>query len=503
MMPEESSSTSRGAAPTWRRLLLWGGPLYLLNLLVFSLHVFSQEKLLSVDGMYHLRMAQLYGERGIFSDFPWMQFAFTQDFWVDHHLLYHLLLVPLGGMDLVEAQRWAGVVLGALALTVCSLYLLAHRVPRVWLFAPLLLVSSDLFLFRMMMARSMSLALILIVVLVYALERRNRLAMLLGSFLFIWSYHAALVMLPMAMGYTVLLRVRQGKWDHAPLVFIGAGLLFGLTLNPFFPQTFNFLFFHALPLAKLALGAGGDVPALYSPWVGEWQPMSLAAWALTAGPSLLAVGLVPLACWRGKGRWSPGVWLLLLVSLAGLGASLASARALEYAVPLAFLAGARILAVSSPPWTPRIRRLVWGAALALMLGLGVVYHLDLRDDFKVDPRPVAGAARWLQNNTPAGTLVFHADYTLWSFLFMHNVHNHYILGLSPLWMYNWDPQRYLIYRATGLGHGKDPVATIRGYFRSQYVVLVPWDRGLLRRVRQSPRAKRVFGDEHTLIFKLE
>ena len=486
-----------------RPLLAWGAPLYLLNLLVLSLHIFSQQKLLSVDGMYHLRMARLYGERGIFTDFPWMQFAFTRDFWVDHHLLYHLLLIPLGGMDLVDAQRWAGALLGALALTACSLYLLAHRVPKVWLFAPLLLVSSDLFLFRMMMARSMSLALVLMLALVYAMERRNRVAMLVVSFLFIWSYHAALVALPMAAGYTVLLRVRGGRWDYAPLVFTSAGLLFGLTLNPFFPQTFSFLFFHMLPLAKLAVGAATEVPAQYSPWVGEWQPISMGHWLLTAGPSLAAVLLVPLACWRGRGRWPAGVWLLLVVSLAGLGASLASARALEYAVPLAFVAGARILAVTPPAWPVRTRRVVGAVALVVMLGLGAVYHNDLRDDASVDPKPVAGAARWLAQNTPPGTLVFHADYTMWSYLFMHNVHNHYIVGLSPLWMYNWDPGRYLIYRATGKGQGKDPVATIRKYFKSEYAVLVPWDRGLLRKMQRSPRARRVYGDAYTQVFKLQ
>ena len=476
--------------------------LFLLNLAVLAAHIFTQQKLVSVDGMYHLRMARLYGERGLFTDFPWMQFAFTREYWVDHHFLYHLLLIPLNQLDIVDAQRWAGALFGALALTACSLYLLRHRVPRVWLFAPLLLLSSDMFLFRMMMARSMSLALILIIVLAHAMEHRKRLAMLVTSFLFIWSYHAALVSLPMALGYTLLLRYREGKWDYAPLVFTGAGLLFGLTLNPFFPQTFTFLFFHTLPLSNLASGGGAEVPANFSPWVGEWRPMHLSAWLLTAGPALLAVIAVPLACWRGRARWNAGILLLGALALAGLGASLFSARALEYAVPLSFMAAARMLAVSPPTWPRRVRRAAYGAALALLVGLGAVYHHDLRDDFTVDPKPVAGAARWLEQNTPPGTVVFHADYTMWSYLFMHNVHNHYIVGLSPLWMYNWEPQRYLIYRATARAQGRSPVGTIRKYFRSEYAVLVPWDHNLLKAMDASPRARRVYGDPHTVIYKL-
>ena len=478
------------------------GSLLLLNFAVLAAHIFSQERLVSVDGMYHLRMARLYAERGLFTDFPWMQFAFTQDYWVDHHLLYHLLLIPLSSLQMVPAQQWAGALFGALALTACSLYLLRHRVPRVWLFAPLLLLSSDMFLFRMMMARSMSLALVLIIVLAHALEHRKRLVMLLASFLFIWSYHAALVALPMALGYTLLLRYRERRWDYAPLVFTGAGLLFGLTLNPFFPQTFTFLFFHTLPLSSLASGGGAEVPANFSPWVGEWRPMHLSAWLLTAGPALVAAVAVPLACWRGRARWSAGILLLGLLALAGLCASLFSARALEYAVPLAFITAARVLAVSPPEWPLRARRAVYGAALALLLGLGVLYHLDLRDDFTVDPRPVAGAARWLEQNTKPGSVVFHADYTMWSYLFMHNVHNNYIVGLSPLWMYNWDPQRYLIYRATARAQGTDPVATIRDYFRSEFAVLVPWDRNLLKAMDASPRARRVYGDQHTVVFRL-
>lgn len=486
-----------------KQTLLWGAGLLPFNLLVLSLHIFSHQKLASVDGMYHLRMARLYLERGLFTDFPWMQHAFTRDFWADHHLLYHLLLIPLAGADLVEAQRWAGALWGALALTACSVYLLRHGVGRIWAFAPLLLLSSDHFLFRLMMARSMALALILIIVTLHLLETRRKLPLLLASFLFIWSYHAALIVLPLAAAVMLARRIVDGKWEYSPLLYGGAGLLLGLTLNPFFPDSWSFFFFHTLPLAQLAAGGGGGVPAEYLPGVMEWTAPGAGQWLLAVAPTLLAGVAVPLACWRGRGRWPAGLWLLWGTGLAALASSLMAVRALEYAVPLSYLAAARMLWLTPPAWSPGLRRVAAAAALALALGFGAAYHLDLRDDFTVDPRPVQGAAGWLEANTPAGSTIFHADYTLWAYLFMHNTHNRYIVGLSPLWMYNWDPARWLIYSGVARGRGRDPAATIRHYFGCRHAVVLPWDRGLLRALSASPRAVRVYSDRHAKVYRID
>jgi len=505
VQPEQEPSHGAAApAPgSLRHDLLWATGILLLNFAVLSAHIFSHERLAGIDGMYHLRMAQLYLERGIFTDFPWMQHAFTREFWVDHHLLYHLLLIPLTVMDLMEAQRWAGAIMGALALTACSLYLLRLGVGRVWAFAPLLLLSSDQFLFRMMLARSMSLGVIFIVAVLYLLERRRWWGLLVASFLFMWSYHAAVIIAPLAMATVVMVRVLEGRWDLRPLLYGCAGLILGLTGNPFFPDSFRFLWFHVLPLLRMALGEQGPVPAQYLPTVAEWGALRPWTWITAAVPALVAGLAVPLACLPGRRQWPAGLWVLCGTAAAGLAASFISVRAFEYTVPLAFLGAARVLHASPPAWPRRWRRAAAGAALALLLGFGAAYHADLSDDFRIDPTPVKAAAAWLERNTPAGSTVFNADYTLWSYLFMYNTHNTYVLGYNPLWLFTWDRERYLIYRAVGAGHGRRPVDAIRDYFGCQYAIVLPWDRGLLRRLQESPRARRVYGDPHALIYRVD
>ena len=64
---------------------------FLLTLCLFSLHLFSQSKMLSFDGFYHITYARLYGERGLFTTFPWMHFSIARDYWADHHFLFHVL----------------------------------------------------------------------------------------------------------------------------------------------------------------------------------------------------------------------------------------------------------------------------------------------------------------------------------------------------------------------------------------------------------------------------
>ncbi|NQU83755.1 MAG: hypothetical protein HQ536_03510, partial [Parcubacteria group bacterium] len=45
------------------------------------------------DSFYHAKMGVLTAD-GFVKDFPWLQFTGLKDYFTDHHLAYHILLVP-------------------------------------------------------------------------------------------------------------------------------------------------------------------------------------------------------------------------------------------------------------------------------------------------------------------------------------------------------------------------------------------------------------------------
>jgi len=77
----------------------------------------ASPNVIGIDGYYHIKFAWLMRQYGVRLDFPWLPLTILnpRDF-TDHHLLYHLLLVPFTFFDLREGAKLAGLVFGALAV---------------------------------------------------------------------------------------------------------------------------------------------------------------------------------------------------------------------------------------------------------------------------------------------------------------------------------------------------------------------------------------------------
>jgi hypothetical protein len=491
----------------------WLGWLFVtfVHTMVLGWHVLSHQTLNSVDGMYHIRYAWLYRTKGVFTDFPWMKFSIASELWTDHHFLYHLLLYPFTWGDLTFGLKLASVVFASLALSVCMLYLLAHRIKHAWLAGLVLLLASDFFLFRVTMARSISLSLIFLVVALWCFERKKNVGLFVVSFLYIWSYQTAIVLLPMACCAVALDRLFSEKWDAKPLLYTAGGLLFGMAIHPFSPDTFTFFYFHFFPAFP-----GELTRTMVS--IPEWSGQSLSELLQRNAPALLLGVLVPLLLAKQWRRWLPSCGLLLIGTWALLLVSFKAARMLEYGVPFAVLLGARLLHIAMSPTdqdtgettTPILswNRMTKGGLVLMCLvslGFGYKYHRDFhRHAFDINPHMFRKAAHWLQQNTPPKSTVYHTDWAGFSYLFFHNTHNTYLSGLSPLFFYAWKPKLYRSYRAISRGQSRRPAYWIQKLFRSRYVILAKRraNRRLYIQLMRSPLAVPRYEDKRCVIFVL-
>tara|TARA_B100001989_G_scaffold252811_2_gene236360 strand:- start:8 stop:1612 length:1605 start_codon:yes stop_codon:yes gene_type:complete len=494
----------------WRIL----GLMFVLYTVVMGIHVYSHSATNSVDSLFHIRLARLYWERGLFTDFPWMYFSVARDYWADHHFLYHLLLIPFTLGDLFEGMRASAVVFGALALTACVAYLYAHRIRHAWVYGLVLLMSSDYFLFRISMPRAMGLSLILLLVGLWLLEtRRDRWLLPLGV-VFIWSYQTAVVLIPMACCAVVWFGVLERKLDIKPVLYAFAGILLGLTLNPFVPHSFDFLFFHLISGhmdTKVVIGE-------------EWHALALYDLVYRCFPAVVMGVLVPIVgigAWR---RWPKSVGMIGCGAFVLLLASLRSIRMLEYAVPFCVLFGARIFDsllwrradTITPLDTPdedgpaplmqaRLMRPAVAAFVIAFVGMGVVYHIDIhKHAFDIHPQRAQKAALWLKKHTPKDSIVFHTHWVTFSFLFFHNTHNRYISGLNPHFLYSWNPKLYKTYMKIGRGMSRQPAKLIQHHFDSKFVFLMGRRQNfrLALQLERSPYAKLAYHDKNVRIYRL-
>ena len=487
----------------WSILLLcWG-----LYALLLAGQAFTHYHLNTVDGMYHLRFARLYWERGLFVDFPWMAFSTAKDVWVDHHFLFHIVLVPFSWLELPDAVRASGVFFGSLSLTACLAYLYAHRVRYVWIFGILLVACSSVFMFRIAMARAMSLALVLFLLAMWCMETRRDRWLLVLSFVFIWTYQTAIALLPMAMCAVLWRRWVDKSWEFQPLIYTSLGLVLGLVINPFFPKTFAFLYFH------LISGHANTVLTIGR----EWSTPSLWKYISLNYPIIVMGILFPLWAWTKRSLWPKDIGLLLLGSIALFLASFRAVRMMEYAAPFGLLLAARLAdaiwfrkndsvtqgfektgehsgtaegdnqSVSDKleqeeaeeiqeegtfvNWK-RWQKSLLGAFLASVLVAGVWYQRDLHlHSFVIRHGDFAGASQWLKHNTPEKSLVFHSDWTEFAYLFFHNSHNIYLSGLNPHFFYSWNPDLYRLYRKIVTGIHPSPVSAIQKHFKARYIFI--------------------------------
>jgi hypothetical protein len=524
-------------------------PAILCVALIFSEIQWSTSNIMGVDGYFHIKIAEIMRQNVIPAPiyFPWLQLTILNPAqFTDHHLLFHILLEPFTLLDLRLGAKLAAASFASIAVLVVYGLMYWQRVRWSFLWLLLLLGVSGAFLYRLSMTRRQAIVLILFVALiVVAFSRRDRLALLTG-FVFSWVYDGFLLFMIVAaflmLGrwvddgvYRRTLRwlssavrgeikfsgrgavggwVRRSSPHLSLLGFATAGVILGLIVNPYTPRSLTFAIEHALP----KLVPTGD----FIVGVGtEWYPYERSALLRAAGASLAAValGFIPLiATLRYERRWDGRVVALALLATFFTVLLLRSRRFVEYQPAFAVLFCAFAWSFQIPSvLRERIRARVpgsvqaglWALAWVLLLAGAVVLLRPTIDSAQNSARAsraadtFAGVGRWLEANTPAESRVFTTDWDDFPVLFYQNTHNTYLIGLDPTYMYQYQPDLYLTWRAITRGQIEQPSSLIRDTFGSK-IVLTDRDHYSFHEVAAAdPGMRIVYRDATAIIFAID
>jgi hypothetical protein len=416
----------------------------------------------------------------------------SPDRFVDHHWLFHVLLMPFAGGDLVVSGQIAATVFAAAALTAAGWLLRSQRVPGAGWWALAAFAASTAFVYRLSMPRAQSLSLLWLLAAVYLLlQRRERWLIVLGV-TYVWLYNAFPLLLAVAGAYVLAARAVEGEWRWQSLAYPALGIGLGLILNPYFPFNLTFIFHHLV--AKLD---SSSVP------VGrEWYPYTTAQMLENSGLALLAfvAGCAALAWNRRRPTLSAaflfGLSLLFAVML------FRSRRFVEYFPPFAVL-------FCAFAWQPLLEGRTWSriaqvsAALALVAALALTVRAareQVADDIGADR--LAGAAAWLRQNTPKGARVFQTDWDDFPRLFFHNTHNVYTVGLDPTYLERVDRRLYYTWVDLTQGRGLDLSEAIVRDFGAHYVVTDLKHETFLKRAAVDEEMQEVYRDSNSVVFAI-
>lgn len=537
---------------------------WLISLIIFTiaftvfLYVLTPPTLLCPDGFYHTKMALLLKEGKIVQDFPWTQFTTYKNLFVDHHLGYHIFLLPFlsiptpTNLDALSAQidpllkvKLASALFAALAILMIYWFLkkLKTRLPLFWTLNSLLVMN---FLFRLSLSRSPAFSLVILLLGLYYIIHKKYLGIFLISIFYVWSYGGWPLMLVMAILYCFASAIKKliNKWPKIKnqkfciLYFIRSifsknnlklilscmvGLIAGLIVNPYFPKTFPFYWFQTIKIAVLnyqnIIGVGA-----------EWYPSEISNFLLDALPILIPY-IISIAWFIFLiKKQKTKEWFFFFLSVFFLIYTLKARRIIEYLAPMIIIFNALIFTqiIKSISWKnvrTQIKNLFSSTEnnfyfiLTIILTLVCIFFLgfysfhrihDLRKSYENSSRPInhlQGATQWIKNNVPPGEIIFHSNWDMFPELFYFDDSHYYINGLDQTFMYEYDSELYGDWNDlfTGKTNSNEITKVIKEKFKSSYIIISKSknDERFFQAIKKDSNAEKVYEDEQAIVYKIK
>jgi hypothetical protein len=458
------------------------------------------------DGYYHIEWTRTLWQSmksGHFPpQFPWLPLTtLNSKDYVDHHLLFHIFQIPFAASgDPRLGAKVASMLFGSMAVLSCYWLLLRYRVRYsfIWLIA--LLACSAPFLFRMNMAKAPPFAILYLVIAINLFFKRKYWPLLPLALVFTWTYDLFVLLIMAAVFWSVSIAISEHRFDWRPLVYVIAGCVLGLVINPYFPHNMQLLVEHM----KIKLTASDFDTKVGSEWYpyDSWEFLGNSAVACIA----MLVGYLAFEpSERRRGQY-PIFFLLLSTALMIMTARWK--RIAEYWPPFAVL----FAAFSLRPWLegyrPYLSRLpadvleelkpfldregvspppppddrkstlrdvvqtVAAVVVAVVLSTFLLFnYFATRDEIKQSEAHeyYEAGARWMRNNVPPGQLIFNTDWDDFPRLFYFDPTHYYVSGLDPSYLYDKNPDLSRLYDRITLGEEEHPAELIRDHFGARYV----------------------------------
>jgi len=484
------------------------------------------------DSFYHAKMATVIRDQSFIKTFPWLSETVFNENYINHHLLYHIFLIPfVTFFDPLVGIKISAVVFGILAFFALYKVLQALKSPfPEWLTLAAALSTS--FIFRMSLPRAPSISLFFLLIGVWALLERKRWLIFFSSAAFVWLYNGWPLLLP--VWAAILFGRTIGEYGLSKKTFLKsffstlrdetriglillAGLSWGLVTHPYFPENIIFSFLHILKIGFL--NATNDIP------VGsEWYPASLSDFIKYNLPAVAALifGFLTffLAIVLEKAEKTKKIFeqSIIMVTLAGAFVlmTMKSMRYYEYSIPFVVLAAGSLLSISRPfiqnelipMFKEQFKKRYFKISAIIILFVTIFgfafgnYQNTKSGDGYFRAEQYQEGVNWIKNNVPANETVFHNIWDYSMILWYLDSDHRYLVGLDPMFMYDKNPDRFRLWQGLASGTNTD-VSKITSEFGARVIVIdkrAKSNEDLMNNLRNSNLFNEVYSNEWINIF---
>jgi hypothetical protein len=389
-----------------------------------------------------------------------MQISILKDNFVDHHFLYHLLLVPFAKIFTpLWGLKVATILIGASFLTLLFWFFQKNKFAHPWL-AILLALSSAPFLFRLELGKANGVSFILLLLTIEFIVHRRYWFLTLISFLYVWFYGGWL------LGLFILAIFFFSQWLHELIIkrnliagckkifnreqlklaaAVISGNLLGIIINPYFPRNLKFYWWQIIEIGMVNYQKFLDVGR-------EWYPADLMTIVSnTRIISILLIIIVVFTIIHFRKITALGTFFFFL-TVAFFLLSMKSIRYIEYYVPIAviFIGYGLTYLRDELKW-------LWQALIdqkndlryvTIYMLIGVLTIIGLVSSYAETAINLQSirfdymekALTFLETKTPARSVVAHGSWSEWPMLFYHAPSHYYLSGLDPTFSYLYNQE---------------------------------------------------------------
>ena len=472
------------------------------------------------DGFYHAKIALFLRHGQLLKSLPWMQFSTLKESFTDHHLLYHILLIPFTYFKNPLIGVKIATVLFSSSMLVSLYWLLKKlRIIYPYLFA-LLTISFVSFNFRLNLIKANGLALLVIWLLIYALFTKHWKLTFILSWIFVWLYGgwplAIIILFFYLLADYIYHKIKKTTHNKSYrlrlIIGMMGGLTLGLVVNPYWPHNLYFYYQQIIQIGVINLGNQFTVGA---EWYGL-NPMEV----MSSAPHLFVLAILCMVLLIFNNQLiSKKTIFSFALSFAFLLLTIKSRRYIEYLLPftLLFMACGSTDLRSIISW--KKIKIFWFSIniyLKIYLATGLLvfvvtilpplakkmFYLSVPKSFPIGKFQVA--ANWLKNNTPPKSIIMHGDWDDWPMLFYYNDQNYYIVGLDPTFMHNFDKDLHRLYLEITKGEIEDDLTQkIITKFDSKFVLIdKSANQEFIDQLKEHPDSQIVYQDEEVIIYQL-
>lgn len=523
--------------------------IFLISILLFLSIQTAAKTLLDPDSFYHAKMADFLAQGNLVKDFPWLPFTIFSHSYIDHHFLYHLLLIPFVKIwSPLWGIKMATVFFATSTIIIFYWFLKRFKIkfPFFWTF---LLLTCSVFLTRINLDKVPAAAIPILLLSLYTLFKKKYVGLAIMSFAYVWLYNTWPILLVTVLIYCfssalkkTLEKTNSSYWlsivsyglksffakENICLIFFCLlGIAGGLVLNPYFPQNIYFDWVH---IVQIGLKNYQNILPVGAEWY-PYQPFRLITDnVLIILPWMIALAWFVVSFKKNKrenqffGQTKTGL-TLFIISIFFFIYTIKSKRNIDYFIPLAvlFTAFSFNQLLTSLPWKSYFQNFIFvnknmahrliTALLSFLILILVIFSaisiiknvwLAKKNEFSGGSsfNRFENAATFLKENSQPGEIVFHSSWDEFPFLFYHNDKNYYTAGLDPTFSYAENKALYWLWYNIITGQQtKNLNLDIKNYFNARLILVKESFKELKNNLDKEKSLKLIYQDKEVYIYR--